>query len=157
MNDKIERLMKIQGTRSVDSIHRELGLVMWEFVGMGRTAEGLKTALEKIKEIRKTFWNEVYIPGRRNDLNVELEKALRLADFIEIGELMARDALLREESCGGHFREEYQTPEGEALRQDDKFSYVSCWQYEGEGKEPKLLKEPLDYEFVVRQTRNYKA
>ena len=157
VNDKIERLMKIQGTRSVDSIHRELGLVMWEFVGMGRTAEGLKTALEKIKEIRKTFWNEVYIPGRRNDLNVELEKALRLADFIEIGELMARDALLREESCGGHFREEYQTPEGEALRQDDKFSYVSCWQYEGEGKEPKLLKEPLDYEFVVRQTRNYKA
>ena len=98
----------------------------------------------------------MYIPGSRNDLNVELEKALRLADFLEIGELMARDALNREESCGGHFREEYQTPEGEALRQDDKFSYVSCWKYMGEGQEPKLLKEKLDYEFTERKTRNYK-
>ncbi len=157
INEKIDRLMAIQGSRSVDSIHRELGLIMWEFVGMGRTAAGLKTALEKIQEIKNTFWTEVYIPGNRNDLNVELEKALRLADFIEIGELMARDALNREESCGGHFREEYQTPEGEALRQDDKFSYVACWKYMGEGKEPQLLKEKLDYEFVVRQTRNYKS
>ncbi len=156
VNDKIDRLMAIQGTRSVDSIHRELGLVMWEFVGMGRTAEGLKTALEKIKELKKVFWTEVFIPGSRNDLNVELEKALRLSDFLEIGELMARDALNREESCGGHFREEYQTPEGEALRQDDKFSYVSCWKYMGEGKEPKMLKERLDYEFTERKTRNYK-
>ena len=120
---KISKLMGIQGKRSVDSIHRELGLVMWDFVGMGRTAEGLKTALVKIKEIKKEFWSNVYIPGTAEGLNVELEKALRLADFIEIGELMARDALNREESCGGHFREEYQTPEGEALRQDDKFSY----------------------------------
>ena len=103
------------------------------------------------------FWSDVFIPGNKNDFNVELEKALRLADFIEIGELMARDALNREESCGGHFREEFQTPEGEALRQDDKFSYVSCWEFQGEGKEPKMYKEPLDYEFVVRQTRNYKA
>ena len=154
---KISKLMGIQGKRSVDSIHRELGLVMWDFVGMGRTAEGLKTALMKIKEIKKEFWSNVYIPGTAEGLNVELEKALRLADFIEIGELMARDALNREESCGGHFREEYQTPEGEALRQDDKFSYVSCWKYQGEDQEPELIKEPLDYEFVQRQTRNYKA
>ena len=154
---KISKLMGIQGKRSVDSIHRELGLVMWDFVGMGRTAERLKTALVKIKEIKKEFWSNVYIPGTAEGLNVELEKALRLADFIEIGELMARDALNREESCGGHFREEYQTPEGEALRQDDKFSYVSCWKYQGEDQEPELIKEPLDYEFVQRQTRNYKA
>ena len=130
---------------------------MWDFVGMARSAEGLRTALKKILDVKKTFWTEVFIPGSRNDLNVELEKALRLADFLEIGELMARDALNREESCGGHFREEYQTPEGEALRQDDKFSYVSCWKYQGEGQEPKLLKEKLEYEFVARQTRNYKA
>lgn len=156
VNAKIDKLMAIQGGRSVDSIHRELGLIMWDFVGMARTADGLKTALEKIKALKKVFWTEVYIPGSRNDLNVELEKALRLADFLEIGELMARDALNREESCGGHFREEYQTPEGEALRQDDKFSYVSCWKYMGEGQEPKLLKEKLDYEFTERKTRNYK-
>ena len=129
---------------------------MWDFVGMARTKESLTTALEKIKGIRKEFWSNVYIPGNKTDLNVELEKALRLADFIEIGELMARDALNREESCGGHFREEYQTAEGEALRQDDKFSYVACWKYRGEGVEPELLKEPLDYEFTERKTRNYK-
>src|SRR5574344_742741 len=132
INDKIDKLMSVQGKRSVDSIHRELGLIMWDFVGMARSAEGLRTALKKILDVKKTFWTEVFIPGSRNDLNVELEKALRLADFLEIGELMARDALNREESCGGHFREEYQTPEGETLRQDDKFSYVSCWKYNGE-------------------------
>ncbi len=157
VQNHIEKIMKVQGSRSVDSIHRELGLVMWDFVGMGRTAEGLKIALEKIKEIRKTFWKEVYVPGKADGFNTELEKALRLADFIDIGELMARDALLREESCGGHFREEYQTPEGEALRDDEKFSYVACWKYTGEGNEPELIKEPLEYEFVHRQQRNYKA
>ena len=157
IQEKIEKLMSIQGKRSVDSIHRELGLIMWDFVGMGRTKEGLETALTKIKEVRKEFWSNVFIPGKADDLNNELEKALRLADFIEIGELMARDALMREESCGGHFREEYQTPEGEALRQDDKFSFASCWKYMGEGEEPKLLKEKLDYEFIKRQTRNYKS
>ncbi|MBQ4032531.1 MAG: FAD-binding protein, partial [Paludibacteraceae bacterium] len=156
VKDKIARLMSIQGSRSVDSIHRELGLIMWEFVGMGRTKAGLETAIKKIDEIRELFWKEVYIPGKADDLNVELEKAIRLADFIEIGQLMARDALQREESCGGHFREEYQTPEGEALRQDDKFSFASCWKYMGEGKEPVMLKEPLDYEFTERKTRNYK-
>jgi len=157
INDRINKLMSIKGKRSVDSIHKELGHIMWDFVGMGRNAEGLKKAIADIKALKKEFWSNVRIPGAGNDLNVELEKALRLADFIEIGELMARDALDREESCGGHFREEYQTEEGEALRQDDKFSYVSCWEYQGEDKDPVLLKEPLDYEFVVRQQRNYKS
>ncbi len=157
VEDKIKKIMSVQGKYSVDHIHRELGLVMWDFVGMGRTEEGLKTGLQKIAEIKKEFWTNVYVPGKADSLNVELEKALRLADFIEIGELMARDALIREESCGGHFREEYQTPEGEALRNDEKFSYVSCWKYTGEETEPELVKEPLDYEFIVRQQRNYKA
>ena len=157
INDKINKLMSIQGKRSVDSIHRELGLVMWDFVGMGRNADGLRTALTKIKEVKKEFWSNVFIPGQSEGVNVELEKALRLADFIEIGELMARDALHREESCGGHFREEFQTPEGEALRQDDKFAYAACWKYNGEDQEPTMIKEPLDYEFVTRQTRNSKA
>ena len=154
---KIEKIMKIQGTKTVDSIHRELGLIMWDFVGMGRNKAGLETALEKIKAVRHEFWTKVYVPGVSTDVNVELEKALRVADFIEIGELMARDALMREESCGGHFREEYQTPEGEALRNDDEFSFASCWKFAGEGKEPELLKEILDYEFIHRQQRNYKS
>ncbi len=157
VNDKIKKLMSIQGKESVDHIHRKLGLIMWDFVGMGRNKAGLETALAKIKEVREEFWTNVYIPGKEADLNNELEKALRLADFIEIGELMARDALMREESCGGHFREEYQTPEGEALRNDEDFSFASCWKYAGEGKEPELLKEALDYEFVHRQQRNYKS
>jgi succinate dehydrogenase / fumarate reductase flavoprotein subunit len=157
VEDRVKKLMSINGKRSVDSLHKELGLVMWDFVGMARNKKGLETALDKIKEIRKEFWSNVYIPGDSADLNTELEKALRVADFIEIGELMARDALLRNESCGGHFREEYQTEDGEALRNDEKYSYVACWKYEGEGKEPALIKEPLDYEFVQRQQRNYKA
>ncbi|ADQ81110.1 succinate dehydrogenase subunit A [Paludibacter propionicigenes WB4] len=157
VEEKIKKLMSIQGKKSVDSIHRELGLIMWDFVGMGRNKAGLETALEKIKEVRKEFWTNVFIPGKDSDLNNELEKALRLADFIEIGELMARDALMREESCGGHFREEYQTPEGEALRNDEEFSFASCWKFTGEGNEPELLKEALDYEFIHRQQRNYKA
>ncbi len=154
---RIEKLMNVKGQHSVDSIHKKLGLIMWDFVGMARTKESLETALEKIKELRKDFYSNVRIPGSGSDLNTELEKALRLEDFIMIGELMARDALNREESCGGHFREEYQTEEGEAMRQDDKFSYVACWKYEGEGKEPQLLKEDLNYEFVKVQQRNYKA
>ncbi len=157
IHTKIEKIMKIQGDKSVDSIHRELGLIMWDFVGMGRNKAGLESALEKIKAVRHEFWTKVYVPGVSADLNVELEKALRVADFIEIGELMARDALMREESCGGHFREEYQTPDGEALRNDEEFSFASCWKFAGEGKEPELLKEALDYEFIHRQQRNYKA
>ena len=157
VSDKIKKLMSIQGKKSVDTIHRELGLIMWDFVGMGRNKAGLEHALEKIKEVRKEFWSNVFIPGAGDAMNVELEKALRVADFIEIGELMARDALQREESCGGHFREEYQTPEGEALRNDEEFSFASCWKFNGEGEEPTLLKEALDYEFIHRQQRNYKA
>ncbi|WP_243350115.1 fumarate reductase/succinate dehydrogenase flavoprotein subunit [Parabacteroides sp. FAFU027] len=154
---RIDRLMNVKGQHSVDSIHKKLGLIMWDFVGMARTKESLETALEKIVELRKDFYSNVRIPGSGSDLNTELEKALRLEDFIMIGELMARDALNREESCGGHFREEFQTEEGEAMRQDDKFSYVACWKFEGEDKAPELLKEDLNYEFVKVQQRNYKA
>ncbi|MBR4433496.1 MAG: fumarate reductase/succinate dehydrogenase flavoprotein subunit, partial [Bacteroidaceae bacterium] len=153
---RIDRLMAIKGKRSVDSIHKELGHIMWEFVGMGRTEESLKEAVKKIEELEKVFYSDLRIPGEANTLNVELEKALRLEDFLEIGKLMAYDGLNREESCGGHFREEYQTPEGEALRRDDLFSYVACWKYEGQGKAPELIKEPLDYEYIKVQTRNYK-
>ncbi len=156
IQDRIARLMSIKGKQSVDSLHKKLGHIMWDFVGMGREKEGLEKAIVELKALKKEFWSDVRIPGKADDLNVELEKALRLADFIEIGELMARDAHDREESCGGHFRLEHQTPEGEALRHDDQFAYVSCWEYQGEDQDPVLLKEPLDYEFVVRQQRNYK-
>ena len=156
IQDRIARLMSIKGKQSVDSLHKKPGHIMWDFVGMGREREGLEKAIVELKALKKEFWSDVRIPGKADDLNVELEKALRLADFIEIGELMARDAHDREESCGGHFRLEHQTPEGEALRHDDQFAYVSCWEYQGEDQDPVLLKEPLDYEFVVRQQRNYK-
>ena len=156
VNDKIAKLMAIKGKRSVDSIHKELGHVMWEYVGMARTKESLETAIKKIAEVEKTFWSELRIPGVADSLNVELEKALRLLDFIEIGKLMAYDALNREESCGGHFREEHQTEEGEAKRNDEEFSYVACWKYTGEGNEPELLKEDLNYQYIKVQQRNYK-
>ena len=157
LKDKINKLKAVNGKRSVDSLHRELGLVMWDFVGMGRTAKSLTTAIGKLKEVKKEFWSNVRIPGDVNELNVELEKALRVADFIEIGLLMAHDALMREESCGGHFREEHQTEEGEALRHDDKFFFVGCWKYTGEESDPELIKEDLVYEETPVQTRNYKS
>jgi len=153
---RFEKLMSIKGKRSVDSLHKEFGLVMWDFVGMARNEEGLKNAIEKIAAIKKEFWTNVRIPGNLSGMNIELEKASRLADFIEIGNLIARDALNREESCGGHFREEYQTPEGEALRQDDKFAYVSCWEFKGSDVAPELHKEELVYESVSMVQRNYK-
>ena len=156
VNDKIAKLMAIKGKRSVDSIHKELGHVMWEYVGMARTKESLETAIAKLKEVEKTFWSDLRIPGAADTLNIELEKALRLLDFIEIGKLMAYDALNREESCGGHFREEHQTEEGEAKRNDEDFSYVACWRYTGEGTEPELLKEDLNYQYIKVQQRNYK-
>ena len=156
VKERFEKLMSIKGKRSVDNLHKELGLVMWDFVGMGRNKEGLQNAIEKIAALKKEFWSNVRIPGDMNGMNVELEKASRLADFIEIGDLMARDALNREESCGGHFREEYQTPEGEALRKDDLFAYVSCWEYKGKDAEPVLQKEELVYESVKMVQRNYK-
>jgi succinate dehydrogenase / fumarate reductase flavoprotein subunit len=156
IKERIHKLMNIRGNRSVDSLHKELGHIMWNHVGMARDARKLQEAIEKLKALKKEFQNNIRIPGEANDLNVELEKALRLADFIEIGILMAHDSLDREESCGGHFRTEHQTEEGDALRHDDTYSYVSCWKYEGEDKDPVMLKEPLNYEFVVRQQRNYK-
>ena len=156
INARIAKLMNVKGKETVDSIHRKLGHIMWEHVGMARDAEGLKEAIQMLKDLKKEFWSNVFIPGEANSLNVELDKALRLADFIEIGALMAHDALDRAESCGGHFRTEHQTEEGEAMRHDDKFMYVSCWEYQGEDKDPVMLKEDLNYQFVVPQTRNYK-
>ena len=156
VNDKIAKLMAIKGTRSVDSIHKELGLVMWDNVGMARTKESLEKALKEIDRVEKVFWSDLRIPGEADTLNIELEKALRLLDFIEIGRLMAYDALNREESCGGHFREEHQTEEGEAKRDDENFSYVACWKYTGQGQEPELLKEDLNYQYIKVQQRNYK-
>jgi len=157
IHDKMVKLMSINGKHSVDSIHKKLGHIMWDFVGMARTKESLEKALKGIQEVKKEFWSDVRIPGDVDDLNIELEKALRLDDFIEVGMLMALDGLNRNESCGGHFREEYQTPEGEAMRDDENYSYVACWKYTGEDKEPELIKEPLNYEFTKVQTRNYKA
>ena len=154
-----EALMSIKGTRSVDSIHKELGHIMWEYVGMARDKEGLQVALKKLKEIRETFQKDLFIPGEVGEgMNVELDKAFRLNDFITMGELVAYDALNRNESCGGHFRTEYQTPEGEAKRDDENYFYVSCWEYQGsDNNAPELIKEPLHYEAIKVQTRNYKS
>ncbi len=157
VKDRIARLFAIKGKRSVDSIHKELGHIMWDHVGMGRTAAGLKEGLELLKKLRKEFYANLFIPGTTEGVNVELEKAIRLEDFILMGELIANDALTRNESCGGHFREEYQTEEGEAKRDDENFFYVGCWEYQGsDDKEPVLHKEPLQYEAIKVQTRNYK-
>ena len=155
---RINKLFAIKGKRSVDSIHKELGHIMWEYVGMGRTKEGLEKALVELKKIRKEFETNLFIPGTQDGMNVELDKAFRLRDFITMGELIAYDALNRNESCGGHFREEYQTEEGEAKRDDANYFYVSCWKYEGDDeKAPSLIKEPLEYEAIKVQTRNYKS
>ncbi len=154
---RIDKLMSINGKETVDSIHRRLGLIMWDYVGMARTKEGLEKAIEEIRKLREEFWTNVRVPGKPDGINIELEKALRLADFLELGELMARDALHREESAGGHFREEYQTEEGEALRNDKDFMYVAAWEYAGDDKEPVLNKEPLHYENIEVKQRNYKT
>ena len=158
VQDNLDHLMKIQGKRSVDSIHKELGHIMWEYVGMGRTKEGLETALQKLKELRNEFETNLFIPGTQEGMNNELDKAFRLRDFITMGELIAYDALSRNESCGGHFREEYQTEEGEAKRDDENYFYVSCWKYNGDDETaPTQFKEPLHYEAIKVQTRNYKS
>jgi succinate dehydrogenase / fumarate reductase flavoprotein subunit len=156
VRDMIQRIFSVKGKQTVDTLHRKLGRIMWDHVGMGRNREGLKKAIGLLADLRKEFWKEVYVPGGNNELNNELQKATRLADFIELGELMARDALMREESCGGHFREEYQTPDGEALRDDDKFAFVAAWEYKGPDAEPVLHKEELDFEFVEVKQRSYK-
>ena len=153
---RIERLFAIKGSQSVDDIHKRLGLIMWDNVGMARTKESLEKAIVEIQALRKEFYKDLKLVGTEDSFNVELEKALRLEDFLELGELMARDALNREESCGGHFRSEHQTEDGEALRHDDKFAYAAVWEYKGMDNVPEMTIEQLDYEFVHRAQRNYK-
>jgi succinate dehydrogenase / fumarate reductase flavoprotein subunit len=150
------RLLKIQGHRTVDWFHRRLGKIMWDDCGMSRTAAGLESAIGQIRELREEFWKDVIVAGSADDLNQSLEKAGRVADFFELGELMCVDALHRNESCGGHFREEYQTPEGEAQRNDAEFSYVAAWEYQGPNRAPALYKEPLTFEYVHPSQRSYK-
>ena len=151
-----EKLLNIKGKKSVESLHRELGKIMWDNCGMSRNEKDLKNALTQIKDLKKDFWQNIFVPGSDNELNPELEKAGRVADFIELGELMIYDALDREESCGGHFREEHQTPEGEALRDDENYTFVSAWEYKGDDKAPELHKENLNYEEVTPTQRSYK-
>ena len=156
VKERTNRLLSIKGKRSSQSFHRELGKLMWEYCGMARTAEGLKTALAEIPKLRAEFWRDLYVPGTGEELNQSLEHAGRVADFFELAELMCTDALHREESCGGHFRVEHQTPDGEAQRNDDKFAYVAAWEFTGEGKAPVMHKEPLSFENVALSQRSYK-
>jgi succinate dehydrogenase / fumarate reductase flavoprotein subunit len=155
VRDRIDRLMNIKGKQTVESMHKRLGKIMWDKCGMARNAEGLKQAIQEIRQLRKEFWSDITIPGSVNEFNVELDKANRVADFIELGELMCIDALQREESCGGHFREEHQTEEGEALRHDDRFMYVSAWEF-GPDFQWNLHKEELKYDVVKTSQRSYK-
>jgi succinate dehydrogenase / fumarate reductase flavoprotein subunit len=150
------RLLEVRGKRTVDSFHRELGKLMWDYCGMSRNAAGLKQALARIPEIQREFWQNVNVPGSDTELNQALEKAGRVADFLELSELICTDALHREESCGGHFREEFQTEDGEALRNDDRFAYVAAWEYRGPDRAPVLHREPLEFEYVHLAQRSYK-
>ena len=152
--DRVAKIMAVQGNQSVESFHRRLGLTVWDYCGMSRSAEGLKKGRKIIRELREEFYRDVFVPGTADEYNPELEKALRVADFLELGELMMVDALDRNESCGGHFREEYQTPEGEALRRDDEYTYVSAWEWDD--NEPILHKEELEFKNVELKTRSYK-
>jgi succinate dehydrogenase / fumarate reductase, flavoprotein subunit len=156
VKDRIQKLLNIKGEKTVDFFHKKLGKIMWEYCGMARNEEGLKKAKAMIKELKAEFWSNVKVLGENEELNQSLEKAHRVADFLELGELMVDDALNRNESCGGHFREEYQTPEGEALRDDENFAYVAAWKYLGEGQEEELVKEPLQFENVKLTQRSYK-
>jgi len=156
VKERIERLLAVKGKRTPDSFHREVGQLLWDECGMARSKEGLERAIKRYDEIREEFWRDVAVLGENEELNQSLEKAGRVADFIDFAQLMCVDALNRDESCGGHFRVEYQTPEGEALRNDDDYFYVSAWHYTGEGSQPELIKEPLNYETVKLATRSYK-
>ncbi len=156
VEEQTQQLLSINGSKSVDELHRELGAVMLDKCGMSRSRDGLNEALDEIRELRSTFWSDVKVPGEGEDLNQELEKAGRVADYFELAELMCLDAREREESCGAHFREEYQTKEGEALRNDEDFTHVAVWEYTGEDSEPKRHKEPLEFEAVELATRSYK-
>jgi succinate dehydrogenase / fumarate reductase flavoprotein subunit len=153
---QVQRLLGIKGQRTVDSFHRELGRILWEYCGMARSDKGLQTALQKIPALREEYWRNVNVLGTGEELNQSLEKAGRVADFLELGELMCRDALERRESCGGHFREEYQTPDGEALRDDDQFTHVAAWEYTGDATPPRRNVEPLQFEHVHLTQRSYK-
>jgi len=153
---RTKKFLSINGTRTVDSFHRELGKIMWDKCGMARDAAGLKQALQEIPKLREEFWRDVKVLGTGEGINQSLEKAGRVADFLEFGELMCLDALHREESCGGHFRTEHQTEDGEAKRNDEQFAYVAAWEYTGDGKAPILNKEPLAFENVHLSTRSYK-
>jgi len=148
------KLLSIRGHQTVDAFHRQLGKIVWDYCGMSRTGAGLNEAIGKIRELRGEYWRDVNVPGSADDLNQSLEKAGRVADFFELAELMCIDALNREESCGGHFREEYQTPDGEAQRSDDTCAYVSAWEYGAE--RPELQREPLSFEYVHPSQRSYK-
>jgi succinate dehydrogenase / fumarate reductase flavoprotein subunit len=154
--DRVKNLLSVNGNRTVDSFHRELGKLLWEYCGMARNEKGLQYALEKIPQIREEYWKNVQVLGKGEELNQSLEKAGRLADFMELGELMCLDALTRNESCGGHFREEYQTPDGETQRDDENFCFVSAWEYTGKDRKPALHKEPLEFERVHLTQRSYK-
>ena len=154
MQDRIDKLFAIKGTKSVDHFHKRLGKIMWDKCGMGRNKEGLTSAITEIQQLKAEFWKDVRVPGEANEFNPELEKAHRVADFIELGELMCKDALNRNESCGGHFREEYQTKDGEALRDDDNFAYVAAWEYKGDSNF-ELHKEELKFENIKLAQRNY--
>jgi succinate dehydrogenase / fumarate reductase flavoprotein subunit len=156
VRQRIERIMKIQGSEPVDFFHKKLGKVMWDYCGMGRSAEGLTKAKKMVQDIKAEFWSNVRVPGTSSEMNLELEKALRVADFIELGELMIDDALSRNESCGGHFREEYQTEDGEALRDDNNYAYVAAWEYKGDGIPSQLHKEDLKFENIKLVQRSYK-
>ncbi|RMG20724.1 MAG: fumarate reductase/succinate dehydrogenase flavoprotein subunit [Deltaproteobacteria bacterium] len=156
VNERIDALLGIGGQTTVLELHRALGKILWDKVGMARTAEGLKEAIEEIRELRKTFWSDLRLPGTKHELNKELEFAGRVADYLELGELIARDALHREESCGAHFREEHQTEDGEARRDDEHFMYVAAWAWKGEDAEPELHKEPLTFEVCKPTQRSYK-
>jgi len=156
VRERVSKLLSTRGQRTVDSFHKELGQVMWNQCGMARNAEGLRQAMARIPEIRAEFWRNVKVLGDGESLNQSLEKAGRVADFLELGELMCRDALQREESCGGHFREEHQTPEGEAKRDDENFSFVAAWEWQGEGVEPLMHKEELEFDYVHLAQRSYK-
>jgi len=156
VSDRTKRLLGIKGKRTVDDFHRELGKIMWNYCGMARNEQGLKTALEKIPALREQFWKDVRVLGDGDEVNQSLERAGRVADFLELGELICLDALERRESAGGHFREEFQTEEGEALRDDEHFCHVAAWEYTGEGNRPNRLVEPLNFEYVHLQTRSYK-
>lgn len=153
---ELQKILDVKGNQSVESIHRRLGKIMWDYCGMARNAEGLTKARKMIQDLRKEFWSDVFVPGELHEFNPELEKAMRVADFLELGELMVVDALNRNESCGGHFREEYQTEEGEALRDDENYSYVAAWHWTDLNAEPSLIKEPLIYEEIKIAARSYK-